>query len=55
MAALSKVGVRACYVSQEQEDKCVKEGVVMGLYQLVYVLYTRVVARKQNLEESSHQ
>lgn len=30
------MGVKACYISGEQDDQRVKEGVVKGDYQLVY-------------------
>ena len=36
MSFLSQRGVKACYITAEQDDDGVKEGVVQGQYQLVY-------------------
>ncbi len=36
MAALSKAGMKACYITGEQDDNSIKEDVEKGLYQLVY-------------------
>ncbi len=36
MSSLSRKGVKCCYISGEQDDEKMKEGVKNGLYSLVY-------------------
>ena len=36
VASLHRRGLKACYISSDQEDRDVKEGVVKGDYRLVY-------------------
>ena len=36
VAFLSQRGVKACFITPDQQDDGIKDGVVQGLYQLVY-------------------
>ena len=31
---LSRAGIRACFISPEQKDEAVREGVITGMYQI---------------------
>lgn len=47
MASLTRIGLRACYISGEQEDEEVKEGVVRGMFQVVYFTPEMLLSNKK--------
>ena len=44
---LSRAGIRACFISPEQKDEAVREGVITGVYQFVYFTPELLLANKK--------
>ena len=44
---LSRAGIRACFISPEQKDEALREGVITGVYQFVYFTPELLLANKK--------
>ncbi len=47
VSSLSLMGVRACYISGEQDDEEVKEGAAKGAYQIIYFTPEMILGKKK--------
>ncbi len=47
MRSLTRIGLRACYITGEHDDEEVKKGIAKGLYQLVYFTPEMLLGNKK--------
>ena len=47
VAFLTQQGVKTCFITADQQDDGIKEGVVQGLYQLVYFMLEMLLGNKR--------